>query len=138
MTDKERAEKYRQIEKILRECDYIEMADAWQSQADQLDPPEPEIPDGQVWYRWNDRQDWTPGVVYYGEITGSGGRDTRPLSEAIGDGLYVIPAHTLAPGQVAVDRKASVEAEDLLRSEIYTYTADALQDALNRDKEANK
>ena len=127
MTDKERAQERRALANELRaQRNYIG-ADYLDRSADELDPPKPKIPDGHVWYRRDLLEPWRAGVCD-GSIL---------LLNCDGDRLWppnneIIPARTLAPGQVAVDRKVIVWAEDFLRSELHTIAADRLQAALDR------
>ena len=136
LTDKERA-------RVLREeADNIEgsttcaeyAVSRMRERANELDPPEPEIPDGHVWYRYYGKtpQDWSPGLKFEATILNQYGQRLD------GPRLEVIPAHALEPGQVAVDRHAIVEARSLLRFDEHIFTANKLQDALDRDTGAQR
>ena len=114
---------------------YTNAADYFRRKADELDPPEPDIPDGHVWYRYSGKtpQDWIPGLKRGVKIVNQYGQQVPPDSR-----LEVVPSRILEPGQVAVDRKAIEWAANLLRSELYTFAADRLQAALDRDTEAER
>ena len=136
MTDKERAQVLREeadnIEGSTTCAEYA--VSRMRERANEIDPPKPEIPDGHVWYRYRGKtpQDWSPGLKFGDRILNQYGQRLG------GSRLEVIPARALEPGQVAVDRQAIVEAEDLLRYELYTFEADRLQAALDLDTEAER
>ena len=147
---KVKAEIYRELADLIDLADALPSdsdmtpADYIRKQADELDPPKPDIPDGHVWYRWDSMQEWMPGIVDDGMITGRTGLDTRPLSDDIRDGLHVKSARTLEPGQVALpvhlvnDLVGGLVINDddaeLLASEITRAEAERLE----RDKEAER
>ena len=106
----------------------------WQI-ADELDPPEPKIPDGTI--AEFAMPDGTKAVGYKCRGALTVRSDGVGIIAKVGE-ERLMPIRALGPGQVAVDRQAIVDAEYLLRSEIYTYTADALQAALNRDTEVER
>ena len=137
MTDKERAQKYRQIAALFGECGKEQVEQYWNEIADRLDPPKPEIPDGHVWYRYygTTPQDWSPGLKL-------GDRILNQYGQRLSDSrLEVIPTRTLDPGQVAVDRELILSAAGYLQYDPMPHRqklSAKLQDALDRDMEANK
>ena len=136
--DKTKAAVYREV------ADLIEIADALPSDSDttpsdyirekanRLDPLGSDIPDGFVWFRLY-KGKWRRGLLCVGEVVNqyAGKFMIHEIEE-------IRPAPILEHGQVAVSRNAIVEAEDILRSELYTFAADRLQAALDRDTEARR
>ena len=129
--DKTRAKVLREYAENWAEIS-LETANCIRDDADYLDPPGPDIPDGFVWFRWYEGE-WKRGLLCLGEVVNQ--YAGKYMIHEIED---IRPAHTLAPGQVAVDRQTIVWAANLLRSELYTFAADKLQAALDRDKEARR
>ena len=101
--------------------------------ADMLNPPEPEIPDGHVWYRRDKNDPWTAGVC-----NGFDRLFNRFGNQFMVDNVEIVSAQTLAPEQVAVDKALVESAMHHLRKEQYFTTVIMLQAALDRDTEARR
>ena len=131
MDDETRAKVLREYAENWEEIS-PETANCIRDDADYLDPSVPDIPDGHVWYRYRGKtpQDWSPGLKCGDRILNQY-RQWVSVSR-----LEVMPIRTIGPEQVAVDRTAIEWAAYFLRSELYTFAADRLQAALNRDTEA--
>ena len=132
MTDKERAQERRALANELRaQRNYIG-ADYLDRSADALDSPEPDIPDGHVWYRYRGQtpQDWSPGLKFGATILNQYGQRLG------GSRLEVIPARTLEPGQVAVDRSDARSAIGALHIRHSDAAAQRILTALDRAKDA--
>ena len=135
MTDKERAQERRALANELRaQYNYIG-ADYLDRRADEIDPPEPEIPTGTLVTATHNRN----GGYVYGEW--------RNESKSIKNGVAAIPKEvlsnikplrTLAPGQVAVDRDDASRLIRHLKTQGWFGWVDYLQAVLNRDTEAER
>ena len=97
MTDKERAEKYRDAAKALRHDNYPFSATWLEEKAYALDPPQPEVPEGFVWYRLASSDMLLRGVHESGRVVDADG-DSHPIERL----AEVIPAPTIKPGHVVL------------------------------------
>ena len=131
--DKTRAKVLREYAENWAEIN-LETANCIRDDADYLDPPEPEIPDGHVWYRYRGKtpQDWSPGLKFEATILNQYGQRLD------GPRLEVIPVRALGPGQVAVDRCDLENAIFTLRAHGQHADAKLLKNALDRDAEARR
>ena len=136
MTDKERAQKYRQVAALLKECGEKSVATVWKYKADQLDPPKPEIPDGTICGWWKDGKLLRIGFISGNNLTPVIGQPYIPGSISIKPDMDIRPLRTLEPGQVAID----LGDARLAISALYTRRSDAaaqrILTALDRAKEA--
>ena len=113
---------------------YTNAADYFRRKADELDPPEPDIPDGFVWFRLYDGE-WQRGIMCLDEIVNQ--YAGKYMIHEIED---IRPLRTLETGQVAVYQEVLMNAEYLLKygGSFARSIAAQLRDALNRDTETER
>ena len=131
--DKTRAKVLREYAEKWAEIS-LETANCIRDDAEELDPPKPDIPDGTI--AEYAMPNGTKVVGYkYGRFLTVYNDGVEIIAKV--DEESLMPIRALGPGQVAVDRQAIVEAIAFLRFEEHIFSAERLQAALDRDKETN-
>ena len=112
------------------------MANCIRDDADYLDPPQPEVPEGFVWFRLASSDMLLQGVYESGRVVDADA-EIHPVERL----AEIIPARTVEPGQVAVD-KCDLENVLIILEGVQRpgreLSADRLREALDSDKEARR